>query len=69
MIFLSLLLLVAFNIFKEKNIENLMTALSRMHEKPLTSNTMFLMKMLFNMKMDKHKGMAEHLNEFNTIVC
>ena len=51
----------------EKKIEGLMRALSKIYEKPLASNKVFLMKRLFNMKMSKGVSVANHLNEFNTL--
>lgn len=59
---LSLSSPVAFNIFEEKNIEDLMTVL----KKPSTSNIVFLMKM-FHMKMIKGRAITKHLNELNTV--
>jgi hypothetical protein len=40
-----------FNISKEKTMEDLMKELTKLYEKPSTSNKLFLMKCLFNMKM------------------
>jgi hypothetical protein len=65
---LSLAVLVAFNILKEKTTKELMDALAKLYEKPSTSNKVFLIKKLFNMKMSKGGSIANHLNEFNTIV-
>ena len=42
---------VAFNISNEKTTKGVMSALSKLYEKPLASNKVFLMKHLFNMKM------------------
>jgi hypothetical protein len=42
-----------FNISKEKKMRDMMKALTRLYEKPSTSNKVFLMKCLFNMKMSK----------------
>lgn len=64
---LSLLSSVSFNISKEKTTEGLMVALVRMYEKPSASNKVFLMKMLFHMKMTEGGTVAEHLNEFNIV--
>ena len=58
---------VAFNILKEKTIEAMMSALSKLYEKPSASNKVFLMKHLFNMKMSEGGSVADHLNEFNTL--
>lgn len=46
-----------------------MVALSQMYKKPLTSNKVFLLKRLFNMKMGEGGHVAKHLNEFNTVTC
>ena len=58
---------VAFNISKEITTEGVMSALSKLYEKPSTSNKVFLMKRLFNMKMSEGGSIADHLNEFNTL--
>ena len=44
-----------------------MQTLEKLYEKPSTSNKVFLMKHLFNMKMEKGGSITNHLNEFNTI--
>jgi hypothetical protein len=64
---LSLAALVAFNISKEKTMKGLMDALAKLYEKPSTSNKVFLMKRLFNMKMSEGGSVADHLNDFNTV--
>jgi hypothetical protein len=64
---LSLVVLVAFNISKEKTMKGLMDALAKLYEKPSTSNKVFLMKILFNMKMLEGGSVVDHLNEFNTV--
>ena len=64
---LSLLSLIDFNIFKEKTKEDFMVSLSRLYEKPLASNKIFLIKWSLNMKMSECKDVVEHLNEFNTV--
>jgi hypothetical protein len=66
-IWLSLAMSVAFSISKEKKIKELMDALDKLYEKPSTSNMVFLMKRLFNMKMSEGRSIANHLNEFNTV--
>jgi hypothetical protein len=58
---------VDFNILKEKTTKDLMDALDKLYEKPSTSNKVFLMKILFNMKMSEGGSVADHLNEFNTV--
>ena len=58
---------VAFNISKEITTESVMSALSKLYEKPSASNKVFLMKRLFNMKMSESGSVADHLNEFNTL--
>ena len=40
-----------FDILKEKTTEGVMSTFVKLYEKPLTSNKVFLMKHLFNMKM------------------
>jgi hypothetical protein len=47
----SLAMSMTFNISKEKTMKDLMDALDKLYEKPSTSNKVFLMKRLFNMKM------------------
>jgi hypothetical protein len=44
-----------------------MDALAKLHEKPLASNKVFIMKRLFNMKMSEGGSVADHLNEFNMV--
>jgi hypothetical protein len=44
-----------------------MDTFSKLYEKPLVSNKVFLMKRLFNMKMSEGGSDADHLNEFNTV--
>jgi hypothetical protein len=63
---LSLVASVDFNISKEKTVKDLMDALAKLYEKSSTSNKVFLMKRLFNMKMSEGGSIADHLNEFNT---
>jgi hypothetical protein len=58
---LSLTASVAFNILKENTTKALMDALAKLYEKPLTSNKVFLMKRLFNMKMLEGGSIADHL--------
>ena len=41
--------------------------LAKLYEKPSTSNKVFLMKRLFNMKMEEGGSVADHLNELNTV--
>jgi hypothetical protein len=64
MIRLSLVASVAFNISKEKTTKGLMNALAKLYEKPSASNKVFLMKILFNMKMSKGGSIVDHLNYF-----
>lgn len=59
---------VAHNVVKEKTTKGLMAALSSMYEKPSANNKVHLMKKLFNLKMAEGTPVAQHLNEFNTIV-
>lgn len=45
----------------------MMNALVKLYQKPSTSNKVFLIKHLFNMKMSKDGSMSNHLNDFNTV--
>ena len=58
---------VAFNILKETTTKGLIKALAKLYEKPSTSNNVFLMKCLFNMKMSEGGSIVDHLNDFNTV--
>ena len=58
---------VIFNITKVKTMKELMETLEKLYENPSTSNKVFLMKCLFNMKMEEGGSVVDHLNEFNTI--
>ena len=58
---------MTFNITKENMMEELMETLAKLYKKPSTSNKVFLMKHLFNMKMVEGRFFIDHLNEFNTI--
>ena len=58
---------MAFTISKEMKIKGLMTTLTKLYEKPLASNKVFLMKSLFNMKMSEGGSIVDHLNEFNMV--
>ena len=58
---------VTFNITKMKMMEELMETLATVYEKPSTSNKIFLMRHLFNMKMEEGGSITNHLNEFNNI--
>ena len=59
---------VAFNISKETTTEGLIKVLEKLYEKPSASNKVFLMKQLFNMKMSEGGSVADHLNDFNTVI-
>ena len=58
---------VAFNISKETTTKGLIKTLAKLYEKPSTSNKVFLMKHLFNMKMSKGGSVVNHLNDFNIV--
>ena len=66
-IWLWLALSMTFNIIKAKMTEELMQTLAKLYEKPSTSNKVFLMKHLFNIKMVEGGSIIDHLNDFNTI--
>ncbi|KAH9299887.1 hypothetical protein KI387_044110 [Taxus chinensis] len=68
MIRLSLASSVLFNVSKEKTTKDLMDALGKLYEKLSASYKIFLMKNLFNMKMSENSSVADHLNDFNTVV-
>ena len=59
---------VAHNVVKKNTIANPMKALSSMYEKPSANNKVHLMKKLLNLKMVENASVAQHLNEFNTII-
>ena len=50
---LCLVASIYFNISKEKTMVDMINALEKLYEKPLTSNKVFLMKHLFNMNMSE----------------
>ena len=58
---------MTFNITKVKTTKELMETLTRLCEKPSTSNKVFLMKRLFNMKMAEGGSIENYLNKLNTI--
>jgi hypothetical protein len=60
MIRLSLTTSMAFNISKEKTTKEIMDALAKLDEKPSKSNKIFLMKILFNMKMLEGGSIARY---------
>jgi hypothetical protein len=64
---LSLAASIAFNISKEKTTKQLMDVLDKLYEKTSSSNKVFLMKRLFNMKVAEGGFVADHLNEFNMV--
>ena len=64
---LFLVVLVAFNISKEKKMIDLMEALVKIYEKHSTSNKVLLIKHLFNMNLLEGGSISNHLNDFNTI--
>ncbi|GJS65089.1 putative RNA-directed DNA polymerase [Tanacetum coccineum] len=65
---LSLAKNVAYNVVNEKTIYSLLKALSNMYEKPSTSNKVFLIRQLVNMKMNEGASVVDHVNEFNSIL-
>ena len=66
-IHLCLVQLVAFNITKEKMTLELMQTLMKLYEKPSTSNKVFLMKYLLNIKMAQGGFVADHFKKFNIV--
>ncbi|GJU99346.1 retrovirus-related pol polyprotein from transposon TNT 1-94, partial [Tanacetum coccineum] len=65
---LSLAKNVAYNIVKEKTTYSLIKALSNMYKKPSASNKVFLIRQLVNTKMKEGDSVANHVNEFNSIL-
>ena len=59
---------VAFNIKNKNTIVSLMVALTSMYEQPSTTNKVYLIKKLFNLKMPENGNFKQHLNEFNKIM-
>ena len=59
---------VAFNIMKETTARDMLAALSNMYEKPSAGNRVFLMRELFNMRMNEGSSVADHINEVNSIL-
>ena len=66
-IWLCLAASVELNIFKETTTEGLIKAFGKLYEKPSASDKVFLMKLLFNMKMSEGGSIADHLNDFNMV--
>ncbi|GJT43808.1 retrovirus-related pol polyprotein from transposon TNT 1-94 [Tanacetum coccineum] len=65
---LSLAKNVAYNVVNEKTTYGLLKALSNMYEKPSASNKVFLIRQLVNTKMNEGASIADHVNEFNSIL-
>ncbi|KAJ0479700.1 putative RNA-directed DNA polymerase [Helianthus annuus] len=59
---------VSFNIMKEITARDMLEALSNMYEKPSAGNRVFLMRELFNMRMNEGSSVADHINEVNSIL-
>lgn len=59
---------VAYNIVKEMTTYGLIKALSNMYEKPSASNKVYLCRLLFATKLNEGACVADHLNEFNSIL-
>jgi len=59
---------VAFNIMNEKTIVDLMQALSNMYEKSSTTNKVYLIHRLVNLKMGDGNSITNHISKFNTII-
>ena len=61
--------------FNRKNLQlwktqmdaELMEILAKLYKKPSISNKVFLMKHLFNMKMEEGGSIIDHLNKFNSV--
>ncbi|GJZ57506.1 retrovirus-related pol polyprotein from transposon TNT 1-94 [Tanacetum coccineum] len=59
---------VAYNIVNDKTTYGLFKALSNMYKKPSASNKVFLIRQLVNTKMQEGASVADHVNEFNSIL-
>ncbi|GJX32676.1 hypothetical protein Tco_0242531 [Tanacetum coccineum] len=59
---------VAYNIVNEKTTYDLFKALSNMYEKPSAPNKVILIRQLVNTKMKEGTSVADHVNEFNSIL-
>ena len=56
-----------FNVSIERTNEGVLSALAKLYEKPSSSNKVFLIKHLYNMKMPEGGYIVDHLNEFNAL--
>nr|GEW43226.1 hypothetical protein [Tanacetum cinerariifolium] len=65
---LSLAKNVAYNVVNKKTTYRLFKALSNMYEKPSALNKVFLIRQLVNTKMKEGASVADHVNEFNSIL-
>ncbi|GJT37305.1 hypothetical protein Tco_0937170 [Tanacetum coccineum] len=65
---LSLSKNVAYNVVNENTTYDLFKALSNMYEKPSASNKVFLIRQLVNTMMKEGASVADHVNEFNSIL-
>ncbi|GJW96744.1 retrovirus-related pol polyprotein from transposon TNT 1-94 [Tanacetum coccineum] len=59
---------IAYNVVIKKTTYDLIKALSNMYEKPSASNKVFLIRQLVNTKMKEGASIADHVNEFNSIL-
>lgn len=67
-IFLSLSSNVLFNVSTKKTTKELWDELSSLYEIASTSNKVFIIKKLYNLKMKEAGLISNHLNKFNTLV-
>nr|GEX25139.1 retrovirus-related Pol polyprotein from transposon TNT 1-94 [Tanacetum cinerariifolium] len=65
---LSLAKNVAYNVVNEKTTYGLFKALSNMYDKPSASKKVFFIRKLVNTKMKEGASIADHVNEFNSIL-
>ena len=59
---------VTYNVSHATTTKELMEALEALYEKPSASNKVYLMKKLFNLKMQQGARVADFLNEFQAVV-
>lgn len=67
-IFLSLSNNVLFNVTGDATTKEVWDRLSAMYEMASTTNKVFIMKRLYKLKMKEGCAMANHINEFNTLI-
>lgn len=67
-IFISLSNNVLFNVMGEATTKDVWDKLTAMYEIASATNKVFIMKWLYKLKMKEGCAMANHINEFNTLI-